>query len=57
MGMCAAASDLMRRAHDSQPELHLIGNIVYHSTTGFPTIRLGSGPITMAMVREIQDDE
>ena len=55
--MSAVVADLMRRALDAVPEAQPIGKIVYHPVTGFPTIRLGGGPITMEMVREMQDDE
>jgi hypothetical protein len=49
-------ADLMRRALDA-PSDQPIGKIVYHPVTGLPTIRLGGGPITPEMVREMQDDE
>lgn len=57
VSMSAIVADLMRRALAAQPDPQPIGKIIYHSVTGFPTIRLGGGPITMAMVREMQDDE
>jgi hypothetical protein len=50
-------ADLMRRALYANPAEQPIGKIVYHSVTGLPTIRLGGGPITPEMVREMQDDE
>lgn len=55
--MSAVVADLMRRALDAQPDQQAGGKIVYHPVTGLPTIRLGCGPITMEMVREVQDDE
>ena len=57
ISMSAVVADLMRRALAAQPDEQPIGKIVYHPVTGFPTIRLGGGPITMEMVREMQDDE
>ena len=55
--MSAVVADLMRRALDAQPNAQAIGKVIYHPVTGFPTIRLGGGPITMEMVHEMQDDE
>ena len=57
VSMSAIVADLMRRALAAQPDPQPVGKIIYHPVTGFPTIRLGSGPITMEMVREMQDDE
>ena len=55
--MSAVVADLMRRALEAHPDEQPIGKIVYHPVTGLPTIRLGYGPITMEMVREMRDDE
>ena len=55
--MSAVVADLMRRALDAKPDQQSIGKIIYHPVTGLPTIRLGCGPITMEMVREMHDDE
>lgn len=57
VSMSAIVADLMRRALAAQPDPQPVGKIIYHPVTGFPTIRLGGGPITMAMVQEMQDDE
>jgi hypothetical protein len=57
VSLSAVVADLMRRALAAAPEAQPIGKIVYHPVTGFPTIRLGGGPITTEMVREMQDDE
>jgi len=57
VSMSQVVSDLMRRALNSPPQAQPAGKIVYHPVTGFPTMRLGSGPITTQMVRQMQDDE
>ena len=56
VSMSQVVVDLMRRALNSSPQ-QAAGMIVYHPVTGFPTMRLGSGPITTEMVRQMQDDE
>ncbi|MBK9656447.1 MAG: antitoxin [Rhodanobacteraceae bacterium] len=58
VSMSQVVVDLMRRALNSPPQQgQSLGKIVYHPVTGFPTMRLGSGPITTEMVRQMQDDE
>ena len=57
VSMSQVVVDLMRRALNSPSQEHSAGKIVYHPVTGFPTMRLGSGPITTEMVRQMQDDE
>jgi hypothetical protein len=47
--------DLMRRALNSPGPAQAASNIVYHPVTGFPTMRLGGGPITTEMVRQMQE--
>jgi hypothetical protein len=53
--MSSVVADLMRRALDAEPQAQPVGKIVYHPVTGFPTIRLGCGPITTEMVNEMRD--
>jgi len=48
---------LMRRALNVDAGSQPAGKIVAHPITGFPTMRLGGGPITTDMVRQLQDDE
>jgi len=57
MTLSQVVADLMRRALNSPAQAQVASNIVYHPVTGFPTMRLGSGPITTEMVRQMQDDE
>lgn len=57
MTLSQVVAELMRRALNSPAQAQVASKIVYHPVTGFPTMRLGSGPITTEVVRQMQDDE